>query len=210
MGVCVPATDAVLVVLAGMIAGSVLGRSISGLVAEPLWIMLLVGAVLAGAVLGRARTSSAVNPTFTCVVCLLVGLASGVLLPADLPPPRTVVSTHAVAAVTLLGAASARSSDLFAALQTLDEHPEQLVGRRIAISGLWHPQTERPASVAQRVMACCAADAIDVGFDVIPRRQSHIGALTPVRVNGIVHAVMIESEVRYQLDDATVTVLRHR
>jgi hypothetical protein len=58
-----------------------------------------------------------------------------------------------------------------------------------------------------QIMACCAADAIAIGFDVAPRRSVAIAAGTPVRVTGIVRAGMQDGELRYRLDEAVVTTV---
>lgn len=73
----------------------------------------------------------------------------------------------------------ARGVDLFDALETLDENPHAL-GRRIVVSGLWRPSDRGIcAAVFRRVMACCAADAINVGFDVLPARAVSFAAGMP-------------------------------
>ncbi len=64
--------------------------------------------------------------------------------------------------------------------------------------------------MARRVMTCCAADAVDVGFDVIPARPIHFASGAQVRVSGVVRASLRDGEIRYALADAVVSVLSAR
>ena len=133
------------------------------------------------------------------------GLMIGMALPAGLPPPGSTVLTH----WRSLPLTSPQAGDLFAALDLLDRRPDALVGRRIAVEGRWHPaRSQALAAVSQTVMACCAADAIEVGFDVVPARAVHFAAGSYVRVGGVVSQTLRDGEVRFALIDATVRALR--
>jgi hypothetical protein len=131
------------------------------------------------------------------VGALAVGAALGLALPQSLPIGR--VATHSPG--------GAHDGDLFALLDRLDDDPRAVVGGYVSVSGVWTPPSHgHAATVSRRVMACCAADAIDVGFDVYGAR----GALTagqPVVVRGFVHAVLAGGELRYSLDDARVDAI---
>lgn len=184
----------------GMIVGALDRHSIGALVSAPPWLMFAVAALFAGAL-----TASS-NRTHTGLGCLKIagymvaGIACGVGLPSALPPPRSVVMTHVPALLA--------RADIFAALEQLDERPQSLVGRRIVVSGTWHSRlSAAPAAVSRRVMACCAADAIDVGFDVVPNRPIAIADGAQVRVSGVVQSSLRDGETRYALTAADVTRL---
>jgi uncharacterized membrane protein YcgQ (UPF0703/DUF1980 family) len=133
-------------------------------------------------------------------LCLALGLIAGLSIPKTSPPPAHI-STHAAA--TGLGAPQ---TDLLTALQALDDDPTSMIGRRISVHGLWSPRAiPASASVWVQIMACCAADAINVGLDVVPRHEPEIARGAPVHVMGIVHADVRDGELRYRLDDAIVT-----
>ena len=101
--------------------------------------------------------------------------------------------------------------DLYSVLETLDEHPEALIGRRIAVSGWWQPPHAGSfATVSQRVMSCCAADAVDVGFDVQPAQEVTLAPRTWVGVSGIVRVWLRDGETRYALVEARVQSLSAR
>jgi len=73
---------------------------------------------------------------------------------------------------------------------------------------VWRPRDgDTLATVSERVMACCAADAVDVGFDVLPARVVAVAAGTQVRVGGIVDEVLRRGETRYVLRAADVKPL---
>ena len=97
------------------------------------------------------------------------------------------------------------AADLFDALDALDANPAVFDGRTIAVSGTWTPASAlSAASVSRRVMSCCAADAVDVGFDVTPNAAEHIGAGAWVVVSGRVRVRLRDGELRYELGGATV------
>ncbi len=157
---------------------------------------LLIFAVAALISYSMFRTGSAAKllPWF------FAGVASGFWLPATLQPPQAAIITHAPARFA--------RADLFDALEQLDEHPQSLLGRRITVTGSWHRDRDGAvAAVYRRVMACCAADAIDVGFDVVPVGRAAANEGASVRVTGVVHASLRDGETRYMLRDATVTNL---
>jgi hypothetical protein len=97
------------------------------------------------------------------------------------------------------------AADLFDALDQLDANPAAFDRRVIAVSGTWTPETaQRVATVSRRVMSCCAADAIDVGFDVIPIRRVTIQTGSWVRVEGRVQVRLRDGELRYEIAGAAI------
>lgn len=98
------------------------------------------------------------------------------------------------------------AADLFDALDALDANPSAFDGRTIAVTGTWTPASARDAaSVSRRVMSCCAADAVDVGFDVAPNAAAHVSSGAWVRVFGHVRVKLRDGEMRYELGGAVVT-----
>ena len=96
------------------------------------------------------------------------------------------------------------AGDLFALLERIDSDP-RAIGRSVAVSGEWRPgDAARAASVSRRIMACCAADAVDVGFDVVPRRAAAIKAGAEVCVAGVLAVRLLDGELRYQIVHAIV------
>jgi hypothetical protein len=126
-----------------------------------------------------------------------IGVALGLALPGSLPVGT--VATHSPG--------GAHDGDLFALLDRLDDDPRAVLGNYVSVSGVWTPPSGgHAATVSRRVMACCAADAIDVGFDV----RGAYGPLRtgqPVVVRGFVHAALAAGELRYSLDDARVDAI---
>jgi hypothetical protein len=131
------------------------------------------------------------------VGALAIGAALGLALPRSLPIGR--VATHSPGGV--------HDGNLFALLDRLDDDPRAVLGENVSVSGVWTPPSHgHAATVSRRVMACCAADAIDVGFDVHGARGP-LSAGQPVVVRGFVHAVLADGELRYSLDDAHVDAI---
>jgi hypothetical protein len=96
-------------------------------------------------------------------------------------------------------------ADLFDALDRLDAEPSAFDGRIISVSGTWTPATDRgAATVSRRVMSCCAADAVDVGFDVAPIGAVRVRAGAWVRVSGHVRVRLRDGDLRYEIGRATV------
>ncbi len=128
---------------------------------------------------------------------LPIGIALGLALPGSLP----------VGAVATHSPGGAHDGDLFALLDRLDDDPRAVLGHSVSVSGVWTPPSHgHAATVSRRVMACCAADAVDVGFDVRGSRSA-LRAGQPVSVHGVVHAVLAGGELRYSLDDARVDAI---
>jgi len=101
------------------------------------------------------------------------------------------------------------SSDLFALLDALDAHPRDVLGRRARATGTWTPaHGVASASVSRRVMACCAADAVDVGLDVKPEREVTLDGGTDVCVAGVLAARLRDGELRYEIARAMVRASR--
>lgn len=125
---------------------------------------------------------------------LVIGVALGFALPRSL----------SVGAVATHSPGGAHDGDLFALLDRLDDDPRAVLGHYVSVSGVWTPPSHgHAATVSRRVMACCAADAIDVGFDVHGARVALRAGQTVV-VRGFVHAGLEHGELRYSLDDARV------
>jgi hypothetical protein len=183
--------------LVSLIIGAIAHHSIGALVGAPLWVMMATAVLMAAAVVGRHKVD---RYRRRAVSSAAAGFVAGWMLPATLAPPLTGVITHSTA--------HAAHGDLFEALDELDDHPQLVLGRRITVTGSWHPQHgDALATVSQRVMACCVADAVDVGFDVIPVRRVEATAGSHVRVVGTVQALLHDGETRYALTDADVHAL---
>lgn len=128
---------------------------------------------------------------------LVIGSVCALGLPREVPTPQGRVITHAAARFT--------REDLFDALEQLDERPESLLGRHITVTGTWSiARAGALAAVSRRLMSCCAADAVDVGFDVVPARPAPQPGGAFVRVTGVVQAAVVDGEVRYRLTGAQV------
>jgi len=175
--------------LVGLIAGAIGHHSMEALVRAPAPVMIATAAIFAVALFkSRSRSVPA---------GLIAGVIAGCTLPGNAPASWQTVITHA----TLHSA----HNDLFDALDTLDAQPGVLLGRHIWVTGVWRPpDRENLATVSQRVMACCAADAVDIGFDVVPTHIVALPAGTRVRVGGIVNEMLRQGETRYVLRDAVV------
>jgi len=101
------------------------------------------------------------------------------------------------------------AADLFDALDALDADPRSLEGRVISVSGTWTPSHDGwPPTISRRIMTCCAADAVDVGFDVDPRAGVRVTSGAWVRVTGRVGVTLRDGDVRYGLVDAIVAAVR--
>jgi len=188
--------------LVGLIAGAIGHHSMEALVRAPAPVMIATAAIFAVALLMSRERSVAADlqvRSFRPAVPagLIAGVIAGCTLPGIAPASWQTVITHA----TLHSA----HNDLFDALDTLDAQPGALLGRQIWVTGVWRPpDRENLATVSQRVMACCAADAVDIGFDVAPARIVALPAGTRVRVGGIVNEMLRQGETRYVLRDAVV------
>lgn len=125
---------------------------------------------------------------------VLIGALFGVFVPLQMPPPSAGVVARPIGV--------ALHADLFDALARLDADPGAVIGRRISVSGRWMAATDgRDASVSRRVMSCCAADVVDVGFDVEPATGRGPANGAWVRVDGVVRMRVRDGEVRYVLED---------
>ena len=166
----------------------------SALTVIPPWIVLGAGAVLCAPSSLRGRTPHAGMPS------ILAGVALSLLLPTSPPPIGGSVITSA--------AGTGAAGDLFDVLNRIDRDPAGVIGRSVSVSGEWSPPSgDRMATVSRRVMSCCAADAVAVGFDVDAARPRHIAKGTWVRVRGIVRARMTDGEERFSLEQSVVTGL---
>jgi len=98
--------------------------------------------------------------------------------------------------------------DLFEALDRLDSAPNAMLGNTITVTGTWTPASRDDlATVSRRVVSCCAADAVDVGFDVRLSRDCGIAAGTVVRVDGTVAERFVDGDIRFVLEQSRVRVL---
>jgi len=179
--------------LSGLLAGAALAAVATGacriLVAAPSVVMAAFGLATLAIVLAPERTRA------RAVASACAGLALGGALPSSLPVERIVTRAPA----------DRRAGDLFALLERLDRQPQAVVGRAVAVSGAWTPaRADRDASVSRRIMACCAADALDVGFDVAARGQARIEAGAEVCVRGMLAARLQSGELRYRIEGATI------
>jgi uncharacterized protein DUF1980 len=161
------------------------------LTAIPGWAMAATGIALSVCALASASDRAKAAKSF------VLGASIG-LLPTTSPSPvRGFVVTRSVA-TTMRG-------DIFDALNRLDDDPSSLLGDRISVSGMWAPASrEHLATISRRVMSCCAADVVDVGFDVTLARATIVPSGGWVRVDGIVGERIVDGEVRYILEHSVV------
>jgi DUF1980 C-terminal domain len=200
------AGDAAIAGTSGLIAGACGHGRIAALVSEPGWLLVAVAVLFAVGLVMRARQRGADGAGTTRQLALAVafGLAAGAALPAHLPPPNGRVTTHGIAHRDAAGS----SDDLFDALEAVDDRPQSFVDKPLSVTGWWRPQAgDVPASVSRPVMTCCAADAVDVGFDVFVRHAVHLPVQTLVRVRGLLRASMHDGETRYAIVDADVQAI---
>jgi len=181
----------------GLLAGSLgciaFRHAVAPIVGFPLWVIGICAAVQALGLCVQHRSRHTWR-------ALVAGIVLGLCVPSVVAPAFEGVVTHAIG--------QARGVDLFDALQRLDDDPQSLEGTVISVSGRWREDaTGAPSSVYRTVMSCCAADAIDAGFDVVPAKHVALPDGLPVRVTGIVRAYVSAGEIRYRLVDASVTQL---
>jgi len=194
--------DGPVLAVAALIAATVANNAVVALVREPVWLESMVAVVLIGAVVLRfARRQTSMRCSYACI-WLATGLAAGLTIPKSAPPPVRII-THATGGLAQM----TESAVLLAALQAIDDDPQVMLGRRIIVHGLWSGDRSEPAWVSVRVMACCAADAVDAGLDVVPLQGVAFAAGTPVRVSGVVYASMHDGELRYGLAQAIVSAV---
>ena len=174
--------------------GLALGASASGACAS------LVGLPPAALVaFGCISIAIAALSTHTARSLVLAALAFGVgcTLAGQAPTSFDVVS-------------SGRSSrglpaDMFAVLDQLDRSPNTVLGRRVVVSGEWSPTSHgHAASVSTRVMACCAADAIHVGFDLVADHEPVFNSGAVVCVGGVLRSALRDGELRYVITHARI------
>lgn len=181
----------VVALIGGACVTSPLGGACAALTAIPPGVMLATGLALCAI----AFTSSA-----TCLPTAMLGSLLGLMLPATAPLPAGKVVTRSVG--------SAFHGDLFEVLDQLDDRPSQVLGHRVVVSGEWMPAaTNRLATVSRRVMNCCAADAVAVGFDVRLSRGKNIPMHSWVRVEGVINERTSDGDQRFVLEQSRVTGL---
>jgi hypothetical protein len=179
--------------LAGLLAGVALAAVTTGasraFVATPAIVVVAFGATTLVIVLAPTRTRG------QALAAVCTGFALGLALPRSLPVERIVTR----------GLGDRSTGDLFALLDRLDAQPQAMIGRPAVVSGVWTPpRTGQGASVSRRVMSCCAADALDVGFDVAPARPVGFDQGVEVCVRGFIAARVQSGELRYRIERATV------
>jgi len=158
----------------------------AALTAIPPWIMASCGAILI-AICGPRR----------CAVSAAAGACIAVVLPAAPQRAAGVVITRSPHAVV--------RNDLFDVLDRLDADPAGVMGTRVTVGGVWAPARDgSDATVSRRIMNCCAADAVDIGFDVESARVAAVAPQSWVRVTGVVGERMRDGESRFVLLGAKV------
>jgi hypothetical protein len=160
------------------------------LTATPPALTLCAGAVLVFLAVRRGASPAT-------ALALLAGTVVGLWLPSAAQSLPHDVGVHAPRGHI--------AADLFEVLDQLDADPSAFDGRVITISGTWAPATmSNAATVSRRVMSCCAADAVDVGFDVAPRADPHVRPGTWVRVSGRVRVRLRAGDLRYEIESADI------
>jgi hypothetical protein len=179
--------SSVVAFVGGACVCAALSGACAALTADPPVALLLTGLVLVSLALSRSRAA--------CPA--LAGAFAGALLPSTAPPAPGGVVTQAVGA--------AMRGDIFDVLQRLDDDPAGVLGHRVSVSGEWGGKTSSdPASVSRRLMSCCAADSIAVGFDVELSRPEAVPMRSWVRVDGIVRERIRDGDRRYVLEQSTI------
>lgn len=186
----------VLAALAAFSCAAALGGGVAALTAMPPIISALAGASLLVVAL---RDANAARRPAIVAGWAAAGALAGLLLPSTAPDAPGGVVTRA--------AGAGFHGDLFDVLDALDRDPAMVLDRSVTVTGRWTPSRgDDAATVSRRIVQCCAADAVDVGFDVRtsgPTRDIATGTL--VRVRGVVRASMRDGEVRYVLERSVVT-----
>jgi len=184
--------------MAGAFAALALVAALSGsaraLCAMPAWCVAATGVLAAAGALRTAQRRAQL------VAALVAGSLAALTLPR-MPPP---VAGDVISRAPKTNA----TGDLFALLDRLDSAPDGMLGTRETVGGEWTPAAAgNAATVSRRIMACCAADAVAVGFDVVPAARAAIAAGAEVRVSGTLRSSMRDGELRYALVDASVCPL---
>ncbi|MDQ2818063.1 MAG: hypothetical protein M3T49_07655 [Candidatus Eremiobacteraeota bacterium] len=131
------------------------------------------------------------------LIASLLGAGLGLTLPHVAPRPAGEVLTRSVR--------GASPSDLLAVLDELDADPGRVVGTLVSVSGNWQPaRGTAAASISRTITACCAADAVAVGFDVYPARAIAAPPDAWLRLSGTLRVRLRSGEVRYSLVGARV------
>ena len=184
----------VIVAAAGGVVLSIAVQRPAQLTAFPATVLFGVGMLFLTALVGEGCQKS-----FRNVVAALGGAALASILPYPID----------VGAAPVVGIAIGHQrGDIFQLLARLDDDPRPLIGRRARVSGQWH-RSRGPlaATVSRRVMSCCAADAVAVGFEVMPRMMPSVAEAAEVSVDGVVAARIVEGETRYLIVNADVKAL---
>lgn len=128
---------------------------------------------------------------------MLAGIGAAFVLPLAFPDAAGEVITAPLV--------HGYSGDLFRALDRIDQDPAAMLNTKLSVSGDWTPATaDRAATVSRRIMACCAADSIAVGFDVYGDEVYPMVRRSAVMVSGILRARVVDGEIRYALTHAHI------
>jgi hypothetical protein len=172
----------------------VLTGACAALTSMPPWLEASAGAAALGLSWRHAREQR--SPV---ALAAATGVAAGLALPVIPPAPEDVIARPIGLPAT---------SDLFALMDRIDSDPSAVVGHAASVSGVWSlGRGGSDATVSQRILSCCAADAVDVGFDVEPKSAVHAQPGDVVRASGIVSERMRDGEIRFALVRAVVAVL---
>ena len=179
-------------------AGACITSAMSGaslaLTSMPRWATLLTGVLLAACAIHDRSDRTGRTRAIGASLC---GALFAVGLPVVAPPAPGAVSTR--------GVSSSIRGDLFDALATLDSNPNALLEKTISVTGSWTPATSGElATVSRRIVSCCAADAVDVGFDVRLDRDKHVERGRWVRIEGVVSERVVDGDVRYVLEHSKI------
>lgn len=174
--------------VAGVAVGSLISGAASALIALPPAVLILAAGIVAVMHVRASRSS---------LIALFTGGALGLAF------PQTPLENAGSVIARPVGRHP--GGDLFALLDRIDRDPASVLGRRVSVTGVWTPpRAGQLASVSRRIMTCCAADAIDVGFDVSPAFPIALAAGTRVRVSGALRETLRDGELRYDLSAASL------
>jgi hypothetical protein len=181
----------VLAALSGLALGAAATGASNALIAMPLPFIVTFGA--SGALLALAHP----RHRWTAAALLACGMALGMALPRSAPQARGEVVTHAIRGW--------QRGDLFQLLDRIDADPHAVLGHRISVAGEWsRASNDRAATVSRRVMTCCAADMVRVGFDVLASPKPSLAESAPVHVSGILRSQLVDGDLRYVIQNAGV------
>jgi hypothetical protein len=181
--------------IGGLALGAAAIDATGTLVAMPRIVVAAFGIVCLVVSAGRRGRAELRSGTMTWLGAIAAGLTLALVLPKT-PLPAPVITRSP---------GGSHAGDLFALLDALDRDPTGLLERSVTVTGAWTPRDgPRAATVSRRVMTCCAADAVSVGFDVEPARAAPQRLGSSIRVTGILGATLRDGELRYVIRRASV------